>query len=68
MGGDGRAVRMSDKVGEAGEKAKFGGIHARRAVLDLKGFGFGHDRKHSESEVNRKFSTWPRRDTLIVSP
>jgi hypothetical protein len=53
MGGDGRAVRMGDKVSDVGEKPKFGGTRAGRVVLDLKGFGFGHDRKQSESKVNR---------------
>ena len=57
---------MGDKARDVGEKAKFGGIRAGRAVLDLKGFGFGHNRKQSESAVNRKF-TCPRRDVLIVS-
>jgi hypothetical protein len=31
----------------------------------LKVLGFGHDRKQSESEVNRKY-TWPGRDILII--
>ena len=66
LGGDGRAARTGDKVSDVGEKPKLRGVRAGRAVLDLKGFGFGHDRKQSESEVNRKFS-WPRRDRLIVS-
>ena len=57
---------MGDKVSDVGEKVKLGGIRAGRAVLDLNRFGFGHDRKQSESEVNRK-STWPRRDALIFS-
>lgn len=47
---------MGDKVSDVGEKVKLGGIRAGRAVLDLKGFRFGHDRKESESEVNRKFT------------
>jgi hypothetical protein len=53
---------MGDKVSDVGEKVKLGAFARGRAVLDLKGFGFGHDRKQSESEVNRKF-TWPRTDT-----
>ena len=64
LGSDGRAGRMGDKVSDVGEKP--GGIRVGRAVLDLKVFGFGHDRKQSESEVNRKYA-WPRRDILIVS-
>jgi len=53
MGGDGRAVRMDDKVSDVSEKVKLRDIRAgiRKTVLDLKGFGFGHDRKESESEV-----------------
>jgi hypothetical protein len=66
LGGDGRAARMGDKVNDVGEKPKLGGIRARKAVLDLKRFGFGHDRKPSESEVNCKFTS-PRKDALIVS-
>ena len=54
---------MGDKVSDIGEKPKLGGICVRRAVLDLKRFGFGHDRKQSESEVNRKFTLSKRRYT-----
>jgi hypothetical protein len=50
---DGRAARMGDKDSDVSEKPKFGVI---RGVLDLKRFGFGYDRKQSESEVNRKFT------------
>jgi len=58
---------MGDKVSDVGKKMKLGGIRAEKAVLDLKGFGFGsgHDRKQSESEANPQF-TWPRKDILIV--
>jgi hypothetical protein len=66
LGSDGRAGRMGGKVSHVGEKPKLGGIRAGRAVLDLKVLGFGHDRKQSESEVNRKY-TWPGRDLLIVT-
>lgn len=66
IGSDGRVTRLGDKVSDVGEKVKLGGIRAGRAVLDLKGFGFGHDRKQSESQVNYKF-TWPRKDILIAS-
>ena len=54
---------MCDKVSDV---VNLGGIRAGRAVLDLKVFGFGHHRKQSEIEVNRKF-TWGRRDIHIVS-
>jgi len=64
MGGDGRATRVDDKVGDVGEKVKFGGIRMGRVA---KGFGFGRDRlKESESEVNREF-VWTRGDTLTSS-
>ena len=66
LGGDVRAARMGDEVSDVGEKPKFRGIRAGRVVLDLKRFGFGHDRKQSESEVYHKF-TCPGRDKLIVS-
>ncbi|KIM42771.1 hypothetical protein M413DRAFT_26767 [Hebeloma cylindrosporum] len=51
IGTDGRAVRIGDKVVDVGEKVKLGGIRVGRAVRDLKGLGFGHDRKQSESET-----------------
>jgi hypothetical protein len=52
---------MGDKVSDVGEKVKLGSICAGR--VDLKVFGVGHDRKQSESEVNRKFSLAKKRCT-----
>ena len=57
---------MDDKVSDVGEKPKFRGIRAGRTALDLKRFGFGHDRTQSESEVNREHPR-SRKDILIVS-
>jgi hypothetical protein len=65
IGDDGRLARMGDKVSNVSKKVKLGGICTRRAVLDLKGFGFSHGRRQSKSEVNRKF-TWPRIDILMA--